>query len=320
MLLKGLKGLRQKRRCGMAGRTFPAASELSVILVLVMIAFSRSASAAPTGPIPGMIGYSVKIMADVDSRDIEAAFRVWSQELAAQYGFHIETVLYDSTDKLAADFLAKKIDFAVVTSIEFLRAAKTLKVKPEVTQYRNGKSFVRFLVLADAADMKKGLAGLKNKKLSVPKGNALATMFLDTQLMKSGLLPSASFFSVIQEKTRESQAILDVFFGHSNACVVSDTVFSTMKEMNPQIGRKLQIMAESPELIASIGFFRPDWPGEYKKKAIEAMKSDTFRRHERAKQIMLLFNIEKIDVIADDQLESTRKLLVDYDRLKRKNK
>jgi len=91
-----------------------------------------------------------------------------------------------------------------------------------------------------------------------------------------------------------------------------------MKEMNPQIGRKLQIIAESPELIASIGFFRPDWPEEYKKRAIEAMKSDTFRRHERAKQIMLLFNIEKIDVITDDQLENTRKLQADYDRLKRK--
>lgn len=62
----------------------------------------------------------------------------------------------------------------------------------------------------------------------------------------------------------------------------------------------------------------PDWLEEYKKRAIEAMKSDAFRRHERAKQIMLLFNIEKIDVITDDQLENTRKLLADYDRLKRK--
>jgi len=122
----------------MHGRTFLTMPEISVILfliVLIIITFSWNARAEKAEPIPCMIGYSVKSLPDVDSRDIEAAFRVWSQELAAQHGFHVETVLYDSTDKLVADFMAKKLDFAAITSIEFLRAVKTLKVKPELTQY-----------------------------------------------------------------------------------------------------------------------------------------------------------------------------------------
>ena len=187
-----------------------------------------------------------------------------------------------------------------------------------MTIWRNGKKFVKFLVLADTEDLKNGLAGLKNKKLSVLKSNAMGTMFLDTHLMKAGFSASDVFFSSIQERGKESQAILDVFFGQAEVCIVTDAAFNTMKEMNPQVGRKLRIIAESPELISSIGFFRPDWPPDYKKRVIEGMRSDALKRHERGRQIMLLFNIEKIDLITDDQLESTRKLLADYDRLKRK--
>jgi len=93
-------------------------------------------------------------------------------------------------------------------------------------------------------------------------------------------------------------------------------------ENTPEEKRPATREAESPQTPSASPVKEsgqaPDWPEEYKKRAIEAMKSDTFRRHERAKQIMLLFNIEKIDVITNDQLENTRKLLADYDRLKRK--
>jgi len=280
--------------------------------------FSRDVQAAKTEPILCTVGYSVKTIADIDSRDIEAAFRVWSQELGVQHGFNVQTVLYDSTDKLVADFLAKKLDFAAITSIEFLRAQKILKVKPELTQFRNGKAFVKYLVLADVDDLKTGVPGLKNKRLSMVKSDMLGTMFLDTYLMKTGLPSSNSFFSAVLERSKESQAILDVFFNQSDVCIVSDFAFHTMKEMNPQVGRKMRVLAESPELISSIGFFRPDWPQEYKKRALEGMRSEELRRHERGKQIMLLFNIEKIDLITDEQLENTRKLLADYDRLKKK--
>jgi hypothetical protein len=46
------------------------------------------------------------------------------------------------------------------------------------------------------------------------------------------------------------------------------------------------------------------------------MSSD-YKKHERSKQITLLFNVEKMDIITDSQLDSVRKLVSDYDRLKK---
>lgn len=287
------------------------------LFIVGLIVCGSMVGAAKSEKIPCVVGYSVKSMAEVDPRDAEAALRVWSQELADQYGFRVEPTLYDSVDKLVAAFVNKKVDFAAMSSIEFLRAEKILKVKPELTQYRHGKAYTKFLVLADAGVQKKGLAGLKNKTLSLHKGNPLSRMFLDTHLMKANLPPSEQFFADIQERGKESQAVLDVFFGRADLCVVTDTAFQTITEMNPQVGRKLQVIAESPDLIASVGLFRPDWPQDYKSKAIKGMTVD-YQRHERGKQIMLLFNIEKMILISDDQLNSMRTLLADYDRLRKK--
>ncbi len=275
------------------------------------------ALAANAGKVTCFVGYSIKSRADVDQRDAEAALRVLAEELADQYGFHVEATLYESVDKLVNDFAAKKLDFASINSVEYLQAAKTLKAKPEMTQYRNGTVFVKYLVLANADIQQKGLTHLKNKKLSIQKDNKLSRLFLDTLLMQANLPPCGRFFAVTQEKTKDSQAILDVFFGRTDVCVVADASYRTMTEMNPQVGLKLRVIGESPGLISTVAFFRPDWPLEYKTKAIKAMSSE-YKNHERGKQIMLLFNIERMDVIDEGDLDSLRKLVADYNRLSKK--
>ncbi len=263
------------------------------------------------------VGYSVKSMADVDPRDAEAALRVWAQEFGNQYGFIVHTSLYDSVDKMVADFVGQKLDFCAMTSIDYLRRVKTLNVKPEVAQFRNGKPTVKYLVLTGADYPKKSLAGFKNKKMSILKTNHLGLLFLNTRLMQEKMPPAEKFFSATHERSKESQAILDVFFGQSDICVVTASSYRTMKELNPQVERKLHVMAESPELVNTVGFFRSDFPPAIKERAIQGMSSE-YKHHARGKQIMLLFNIEKMGLINDSQLDSVRKLLADYEKLKRK--
>ena len=93
---------RQVRPSGMIG------AALFIMLILNTGVLCGKACAAKADPIPCMVGYSIKTMADVDSRDIEAAFRVWAQELGAQHGFHVITVLYDSHGQTGCGFSCKK--------------------------------------------------------------------------------------------------------------------------------------------------------------------------------------------------------------------
>ena len=154
----------------------------------------------------------------------------------------------------------KKLDFAVMTSVDYLRMAAILKVKPEMARFRNGKATIKYLLLRNSDSQNQELVTLKNKNLAVLKTDQLGLLFLNTQLLKAKLPEADRFFSSIQGKNKESQAILAVFFGQADACVVSDVGFSTMVELNPQVGRKLQVISESPDFIQTVGSFRSDYP------------------------------------------------------------
>jgi len=287
-----------------------------LLLFLFYGAWCLSVEAAGPEKTQCIVGYSVKGMSDVDPRDAQAALRVWAQETGRKFGFYVETNLYDSVDVLVKDFNNKKLDLVVVSSIDFLRLSPTLKVKPEMSPIRNGKSTTKYVLVVGPDIQKKGLTGLKNKNLAIPKTDQLGMLFLNTHLLKANLPEAHRFFGVIQEKSKESQAILAVFFGQADACVVSDTAFNTMVELNPQVGRKLHVAASSPELMDAVGFFHPDYPASHKEKAIQGMRGG-IKDYQRGKQIMLLFNIDRMDTVNDDQLDSVRKLLAEYGRLKK---
>lgn len=276
--------------------------------------FSPAVLRAEADAIPCNIGYSMTNVSDVDSRDVEAALAVWANDLGNQYGFAVKINLYHNTDKLVTDFGGKKLDFIVITSIDYLRMKKRVKVKPDMTQYRDNKPTVKYLVLTNTHARTSNLSLLKNKKMSILKANQLGRMFLDTLLLKAGLPAADHFFAVTEERNKESQAILDVFFGKSDVCVVTEAAFETMKELNPQVGGKLHVLAESPDLIVVVGIFQPSYPLTYKQRAMKAMSSD-FKYHERGKQIMLLFNIEKMDTFTEGHMNGVEKLVAEYDRL-----
>lgn len=273
--------------------------------------------AAEPSKIRCAVGYSMKSMADVDPKDAAAALRVWAREMGDPYGFHVETFLYESADKLIRDFTEQKLDFVMLSTVDYLRAASTIKVKPEMARFKNNKTTIKYVLLTGAEDISGGLAGLKNKNLSIVKVNNLGLIYLDVYLMRAGFPDSERFFNTIQYKPKESQAILAVFFGQADVCLVTEATFNTMKELNPQVGRKLRVMAESPEMVEAVGFFRKDYPPDHKATAIKGMHGG-IKSHERGKQIMLLFNVDQMDPIGDADIDSVRKLLASYDRFKKR--
>ncbi len=261
------------------------------------------------------VGYSMHTMSDVDPKDAEAALRVWVNELAAQYDFHVDIKMYKDVEELVKDFHRRKLDFIVLNSVDYLRQSGALKAGPDVTQIRNGKATVKYVVLVGDRAAQGAIEGMKQKKLAVARGHSLGRIFLDVWLMRNKLQPAERFFSDIQEKSKDAQAILDTFFGRSDACLVTEAAYKMMVELNPQVGKKLRVVAESPELVASVGVFHPDYPQELRQRAIKGMSSD-YMQHERGKQIILLFNVERMERISDHQFASVQRLIADHERLK----
>ncbi len=263
------------------------------------------------------VGYSVEGMTDVDPKDAEAALRVWAKEIGANLGFDVEITLYQSVDNLIRDFSNRKLDFVSMQTLDFLKYTPQINIKPDLAVYRDGKIFIHYVVLVAAGSKHQSLETLKNSSLAMLKTNHLGKLYLDTQLLKSGHAESDRFFQSIREKTKESQALLDVFFGQAQACIVTERTYRIMAELNPQISRKLRVISQSPDFIDVVGFFSPHIAPSAKQKALRAMQGE-IKSFERGRQIMLLFNVENMGIVHDAQLDNVRDLLAEHARLKSK--
>lgn len=285
------------------------------LLILCVALFCPSLGAQQVKKIPFSIGYYVKGITEVDHRDANAALKIWSQDIGDLYGFDVNAILYESIDQLVKDFINKKVDFVSMQTIDYLKYAPTIKVKVDMASQRNNKVSVKYLLLVNADGEIKSLANLKNKRLAIKKETRLGMIFIDTELMKAKLPASSLFFNTIEEKPKENQAALAVFFGQVDACIVTDVNYETMTELNPQMGRKLKALASSAELVEIVGFFRKDFPLPHKERAIQGIIKGV-KASKRASQMKLLLNTEGMNTIADNQLDNVRMLLADYNRLK----
>jgi ABC-type phosphate/phosphonate transport system substrate-binding protein len=262
------------------------------------------------------IGYSSKTFLDVDMKDAVAALDVWVNEWSTKEGFIAQNNIYDNLNMLIKDFQEGKLDFGIVKSLDYLKIRKAINSELAMTHVKGGKKTIRYYLLVRSDSGISNMRDLKNRKLTVRKGDDMGLLYLNTILLENKQPEVDKLFSFIDVKGRSSQVILSVFFGQSDACLTSDVTYKTMIELNPQVKEKLRILSSSEELVEGVNFFRKDYNENNKKIVLD--RSQTMQNTTRGKQILLLFKIEKVAPLAEKDLDSVKRLLGEYERLHQK--
>ncbi|HMK48882.1 MAG TPA: PhnD/SsuA/transferrin family substrate-binding protein [Thermodesulfovibrionales bacterium] len=263
------------------------------------------------------IGYSSKTFLDVDMKDAVAALDVWVDEWSAKEGFSAQNRIYDDLDVLAKDFQQGNLDLGIVKSLDYLKIRNAITPELAMTHVKGGKKTIRYHLLVQSDSGITSIKDLRNRKLTVRKGDDMGLLFLNTLLLKNRLPETEKFFFLSDPKPRSSQVMLSVFFGQADACLTTDITYKTMVELNPQVKEKLKIIASSEEYVEGVNFFRKDYDDNYKKIVLD--RSQRLKDSVRGRQIMLLFKIDKVAVLEEKDLDTVRKLLADYERLRRRN-
>jgi ABC-type phosphate/phosphonate transport system substrate-binding protein len=290
-----------------------------ILFSLALWAFAplpQGVRAETTGKPDLVIAYSTKTLADVDQKDALAALKIYMEELGRQVGYAITGCLYDSTDRMVQDVRAGKADVIALTTPDYVRLKGRIATEPAITHVRGGKSKHSFLILTRRDGPFSELGSLKNRRISVLKGDEVGMLFLNTTLLRQGFPEARSFFSSVDEKPKTSQVILSVFFGQADCGIVDDVAFRTMCELNPQIGRGLAVLSSSPDLATGISFFRGGLSAEAK--AAILSWSGRLKDYPRGRQVLMLFKIDDIVPAKESNLESIKDLMADYERLQRR--
>jgi phosphonate transport system substrate-binding protein len=271
---------------------------------------------AETGARPDLIfAYSRTAFIDVAVKDAAAALQIYADEISRQLGYSNGIVIYDHLETVISEVRNGNFDMvALPSSLEYLLIQDKVGLELALGGLKGGKMSQKYLLLTHQNRGYTKLGDLKHKKLTIPKGDSVAELFLNTTLLRQKQGEMRDFFSPVEEKAKSSQALLSVFFGQADACIATEVSFQTMVEMNPQVGKNLKVMASSPELVTQVSVYRKSLREDIKQNIRGLARS--FKQSERGRQMFLLFKIDDLAPLNDSDLTSLKELASEYERLK----
>jgi ABC-type phosphate/phosphonate transport system substrate-binding protein len=142
---------------------------------------------------------------------------------------------------------------------------------------------------------------------------SLGGPWLEELLGKQALAPPEMFFSRVTPVIKTSQTVLPVFFHQSDACVVTRQGFALMGELNPQVTKQLRVLATSPQLVPHLTCFRAGFDPSLKEKIVAAVTEAN--NTTAGRQLMTIFQYDRIEERPLSKLQSTRELLAACARL-----
>jgi ABC-type phosphate/phosphonate transport system substrate-binding protein len=141
----------------------------------------------------------------------------------------------------------------------------------------------------------------------------VALLWLETQLLKAGLGRTDGFFSQVKEFRKSSQALLPVFFGQADVCLVDQSAYASMAELNPQVGKELVVLGTSPGFPREIVVLNKTCPENKRKIIRNALAS--LEKTPRGRQLLQLFGSDREIDFDPSYLQPARQVLAEQDAL-----
>ena len=297
-----------------------AAPTVLCVLILVMIrlsSFAEEAAQIDNRERTIRLAYLSAMLAEVDRNDAKVALQVWTEHLSQEEGLKWKTSseIYDSLDEIVRALQAKEVDMVSFSALDYLRIRDKVPLVADICSAWSDSPFGVELLLVRKDSGISSLADLQGKGLIIEKlaTGGLPQIWIDVLLHRQGLPAHTRHFGSVKLVDKPSAAAMPVFFGQTTACIVRESGYKTIVEMNPQIDQTLKVLERSPECLRALALYRADYPEEDRKR----LNRSAIKLHNSVKgqQILTLFKTEKIISYDPSFLKTTEALLKEYESI-----
>jgi ABC-type phosphate/phosphonate transport system substrate-binding protein len=263
------------------------------------------------------LGFSSSLFAGVNENDAKAAMKVWAQAILTEHrvGIIAEAKVLNGGEEITSAVRDKLVDTVTLSVEEYCALGRELLCTNAIFGVSAGALTEEYLLLVHHDSNLGRIDDLRGHSLVLFENAraALAPVWLETLLLKSGLGQTHRFCGRVMQATKLSQVVLPVFFRQADACVVTRRGFQTMVELNPQVGQQLRTLVASPALIPSAFLFRADYTDPTK----EVILGETGKVHSTAggQQILTLFQCENLELHSVSVLDPSVELVATHRRL-----
>jgi ABC-type phosphate/phosphonate transport system substrate-binding protein len=264
------------------------------------------------------VGFSEQSFAGVNRIDAEAAFKAYLVSVGRQRGYDLaaRTQIFQSVSDFEAAIRGSKLQLSIIPSWDYIAMDIQDFADPYFVPVTEDGILESCLLLTQRGSGLNSFADLRGKSVAV-LGSADAYMsekWMETVLSQEKLGTPETFFGRMEKVTKASSAVLPVFFGKNHACVVNQAAFDVMKELNPQVGERLQIAeASEPLLSAVICLSKSGWMSAQHKEDMRLGLAG-LPTGQAGQQILTLFRVRRVAPFKPEYLDSMKKLKATHDR------
>jgi phosphonate transport system substrate-binding protein len=280
--------------------------------VALLLGLPPAASAAETTATRFEVGLARSCFSNVNVNDALAAYRVFLENIGHRRGYQLnaEVTIYNDTAQFESALLRGKVHFAVMDTWQYLSLEHCPEIRPYFVPSVDGQVGRRYVVLVRRDSGVHSLLDLRGRPILLLDtiDNNVCRSWLESLLSGDAQDDSAKFFSTIEHVAKPTAAVLPVFFGQKAACVVDEATFNLMKELNPQVGSMLTVIAVSERIadyIICLG--EQKWPlPEAKADSVNALAD--LAADPAGRQMLALFKVSGLVPFKESYLAPTRSL------------
>ena len=276
---------------------------------------SRAPEAAADRPFK--LAMTTNMFTEVNESEARAALKVWIMTVAKERGIPVnpELIVYSGAEAALRSVETDQIDGYGASLEEFSALRERIAFDRIVVATHNGSFQDSYVVLVREDRGWTKLADLRGRDLLMLQNPrmSMAFVWLDTVLLENGLGRASSFFGRIEHQNKPSRVALPVFFHKAAVCLMTSKSFAAMEELNPQLGKQLRVLTQSPELMSSVFAFRSDFRSPYREQMFQEMKR--LPESPAGLQILMLLQSERIEEKPLSCVDSSLALLARHRRL-----
>lgn len=289
-------------------------------LILIFILISLFASSTKVLGIEDEVSHDypllfrfgvLNVLPSVNLKDAQVAIEMnfARQKKEAFPGSRVEMEILEDVSGAIAMFERKQLHSILLTSLDYLALREKVDIEPLFISSRTDEPLEAYVILTskEIASIDQ-LARQPNRRIIVEDfgANSIGRAWLDTVLWEHDGRGSDSFFTSIRKADKPTQLLLPVFFGQAEACLVPESIFQTMRELNPQIGKRLKILMRSPGFVRTILCTSAGLNSEL----VEAIRSNAMNMADSTdgQQLMMIFQVQHQFPFKPDYLKASRRI------------
>jgi len=254
----------------------------------------------------------------VSQKEAGIAFKAWINKLEKRTDIKINVKFYEDQATILEDYLDKKtLDTIMINPVIFLKNRAILKriSKKYYTFQIGDEKYIKYYLIKNKKIKKDISKRLQNLDIVFNAEDSAAKLWFDKYTLENFGKPYRSVVSKEINLTKQIKVIYEVFFNQNTLAVVSNELYDTAVELNPQLKKDLEIISQSPRMFSIIfGMFNKNLSEETMMKLTTIINE--FNTTAYGQDILAIASLNKVVYITDDELKKYEKFYKEYLKLK----